>query len=64
VKAGQKCTAIRRIMVPQAQVDAVISALKQRLGAVVIGDPREEATRMGALVSADQKRDVLEKAAL
>ncbi|MFK7837612.1 MAG: phenylacetic acid degradation bifunctional protein PaaZ [Sulfitobacter sp.] len=63
-KAGQKCTAIRRIMVPEAQVDAVIGALGERLSKTVIGDPRLEATRMGALVSASQKRDVLEKTAL
>ncbi|GAA6176090.1 phenylacetic acid degradation bifunctional protein PaaZ [Sulfitobacter pacificus] len=63
-KAGQKCTAIRRIMVPEAQVDAVIAALGERLAKTTIGDPRAEATRMGALVSAGQKRDVLEKAAL
>jgi oxepin-CoA hydrolase/3-oxo-5,6-dehydrosuberyl-CoA semialdehyde dehydrogenase len=63
-KAGQKCTAIRRIMVPEAQIDAVISALSARLAKTTIGDPRLETTRMGALVSANQKRDVLEKAAL
>lgn len=63
-KAGQKCTAIRRIMVPEAQIDAVIAALCARLAKVTIGDPRREATGMGALVSAAQKRDVLEKAAL
>ncbi|MDF1726684.1 MAG: phenylacetic acid degradation bifunctional protein PaaZ [Sulfitobacter sp.] len=63
-KAGQKCTAIRRILVPQAQVDALIEALKERLAKTTIGDPRREEVRMGALVSADQKRDVLEKAAL
>ena len=63
-KAGQKCTAIRRIIAPQAQVDAVIEALSARLAKTVIGDPRHEATRMGALVSNSQKRDVLEKAAI
>ncbi|WP_386624516.1 phenylacetic acid degradation bifunctional protein PaaZ [Sulfitobacter geojensis] len=63
-KAGQKCTAIRRIMVPEAQIDAVIAALGERLAKTTIGDPRLENTRMGALVSAGQKRDVLEKAAL
>ena len=62
-KAGQKCTAIRRILVPQAQVDAVIAGLRAKLRDTVIGDPRAEATQMGALVSAAQKRDVLEKAA-
>jgi oxepin-CoA hydrolase/3-oxo-5,6-dehydrosuberyl-CoA semialdehyde dehydrogenase len=61
-KAGQKCTAIRRILAPQAQVDAVIAALSARLSATVIGDPRAEGTQMGALVSGSQKRDVLEKA--
>lgn len=63
-KAGQKCTAIRRIMVPDAQIDAVIDALSNRLAKTTIGDPRLETTRMGAIVSASQKRDVLEKAAL
>ncbi|WP_415405277.1 phenylacetic acid degradation bifunctional protein PaaZ [Tateyamaria sp. SN3-11] len=61
-KAGQKCTAIRRIMVPQAQVEAVIDALSARLSKVTIGDPREKDTRMGALVSNTQKNDVLDKA--
>ncbi|WP_435660562.1 phenylacetic acid degradation bifunctional protein PaaZ [Leisingera caerulea] len=61
-KAGQKCTAIRRIIAPQAQVDAVIEALSARLAKTQIGDPRLETTRMGALVSNSQKRDVLEKA--
>ncbi|AHC99562.1 phenylacetic acid degradation bifunctional protein PaaZ [Leisingera methylohalidivorans] len=63
-KAGQKCTAIRRIIAPQAQVDAVIEALSARLSKTTIGDPRLETTRMGALVSNGQKRDVLEKAAI
>ncbi|KIC18020.1 phenylacetic acid degradation bifunctional protein PaaZ [Leisingera sp. ANG-DT] len=63
-KAGQKCTAIRRIIAPQAQVDAVIEALSTRLAKTQIGDPRLETTRMGALVSGSQKRDVLEKAAI
>ena len=63
-KAGQKCTAIRRIIAPAAQIDAVIAALSERLARIAIGDPRLETTRMGALVSASQKRDVLEKAAL
>ncbi|KEJ96936.1 oxepin-CoA hydrolase / 3-oxo-5,6-dehydrosuberyl-CoA semialdehyde dehydrogenase [Pseudosulfitobacter pseudonitzschiae] len=62
-KAGQKCTAIRRIMVPQAHEQAVIEAISARLTKVTIGDPRDAATGMGALVSAAQKRDVLDKAA-
>ncbi len=63
-KAGQKCTAIRRIIAPDAQVENVISALSTKLDQTVIGDPRDKATQMGALVSAAQKQDVLEKAAL
>ena len=63
-KAGQKCTAIRRIMVPQSLIDPVITAISARLAKTTIGDPRAETTRMGALVSASQKRDVLEKATL
>ncbi|WP_171125012.1 MULTISPECIES: phenylacetic acid degradation bifunctional protein PaaZ [unclassified Ruegeria] len=63
-KAGQKCTAIRRIMAPSSQVVAVIDALSRRLGSVVIGDPAAEETQMGALVSQAQRQDVLEKAAL
>ncbi|UWQ77011.1 phenylacetic acid degradation bifunctional protein PaaZ [Leisingera sp. M658] len=63
-KAGQKCTAIRRIIAPQSQVNAVIEALSARLAKTTIGDPRLETTRMGALVSNSQKRDVLEKAAI
>ena len=63
-KAGQKCTAIRRIIAPENTVQAVIEALSERLAKTPIGDPRLETTRMGALVSLDQKRDVLAKAAL
>jgi oxepin-CoA hydrolase/3-oxo-5,6-dehydrosuberyl-CoA semialdehyde dehydrogenase len=63
-KAGQKCTAIRRIMAPAAHVQAVIEALSARLAKTVIGDPRDSATRMGPLVSRAQREDVLEKIAL
>jgi oxepin-CoA hydrolase/3-oxo-5,6-dehydrosuberyl-CoA semialdehyde dehydrogenase len=63
-KAGQKCTAIRRIMVPAETVDAFIAALSGRLAKTTIGNPRDAATQMGALVSNAQKRDVLDKAAL
>jgi len=62
-KAGQKCTAIRRIFAPESQIDALIDALKLRLSKTVIGDPKAEGTHMGPLVSNAQKRDVLEKAA-
>ncbi len=63
-KAGQKCTAIRRILAPEPHVEAVIEALSARLAKTVIGDPKRETTRMGALVSSGQRRDVLEKAAI
>lgn len=63
-KAGQKCTAIRRIMVPDAQIEALITALCKRLANTTVGDPQAEDTHMGALVSASQKRDVLDKARL
>lgn len=63
-KAGQKCTAVRRIIVPNAHVDAVISALSNRLAKIVIGDPSADTTQMGALVSNSQKQDVLKKAAI
>lgn len=62
-KAGQKCTAIRRIMVPNALLEPVIEGLSTRLSQIAIGDPRLESTRMGALVSAAQKQDVLDKLA-
>ncbi|QUJ77474.1 phenylacetic acid degradation bifunctional protein PaaZ [Sulfitobacter albidus] len=62
-KAGQKCTAIRRIMAPATHVDALIAALSERLQSTQIGDPRDKATRMGALVSTAQRADVLEKVA-
>jgi oxepin-CoA hydrolase/3-oxo-5,6-dehydrosuberyl-CoA semialdehyde dehydrogenase len=59
VKAGQKCTAIRRAMAPSAQIDAVIGALRERLSKVIIGNPERENVRMGSLVGLDQRRDVL-----
>jgi oxepin-CoA hydrolase / 3-oxo-5,6-dehydrosuberyl-CoA semialdehyde dehydrogenase len=57
-KAGQKCTAIRRILVPRALENDVIAALAQKLSGLAIGDPRQEATRMGPLVSLAQRDDV------
>ncbi|MEZ5824774.1 MAG: phenylacetic acid degradation bifunctional protein PaaZ [Geminicoccaceae bacterium] len=64
VKAGQKCTAIRRIIVPEAVRDVVIEALSARLASTVIGDPRNDKVRMGALVSLDQRCDVMERVAI
>ena len=63
-KAGQKCTAIRRIIAPQTQVDAVVNAVSAQLRDTVIGDPRDPTSRMGALVSDAQRRDVLAKCAI
>ena len=63
-KAGQKCTAVRRILVSDAMKPAVIDALEARLARITLGDPRREDVRMGALASAAQKADVLEKCAL
>jgi oxepin-CoA hydrolase / 3-oxo-5,6-dehydrosuberyl-CoA semialdehyde dehydrogenase len=59
-KAGQKCTAIRRVMVPKAIENAVADALIKRLKGTVIGDPSMEGVRMGALVGKSQRDDVLE----
>jgi oxepin-CoA hydrolase/3-oxo-5,6-dehydrosuberyl-CoA semialdehyde dehydrogenase len=63
VKAGQKCTAIRRALVPAALLDATQAALIARLEKIAPGDPRDEATRMGALVSVSQRADVRTKIA-
>jgi oxepin-CoA hydrolase/3-oxo-5,6-dehydrosuberyl-CoA semialdehyde dehydrogenase len=60
-KAGQKCTAIRRIIVPKQHVEAVGERLRERLSKVVVGDPSVEGVRMGALASLDQFRDVSER---
>lgn len=57
-KAGQKCTAIRRALVPAAHLDAVAEAVAGTLAGVTVGSPHDEATRMGPLISADQADDV------
>jgi oxepin-CoA hydrolase / 3-oxo-5,6-dehydrosuberyl-CoA semialdehyde dehydrogenase len=51
VKAGQKCTAIRRAIVPRRHLDAVAQRLRERLAKVVVGDPSIEGVKMGALAS-------------
>ncbi len=63
-KAGQKCTAIRRAIVPRKHIDAVASKLRERLAKVKVGDPLIDGVRMGALASKDQQRDVAERVAL
>jgi oxepin-CoA hydrolase/3-oxo-5,6-dehydrosuberyl-CoA semialdehyde dehydrogenase len=62
-KAGQKCTAIRKAIVPKAQVADVVAALKGSLGKIVVGDPRLEQVKMGPLASLGQRREVREQLA-
>jgi oxepin-CoA hydrolase/3-oxo-5,6-dehydrosuberyl-CoA semialdehyde dehydrogenase len=63
VKAGQKCTAIRRAIVPKQHVTAVAERLAARLAKTVVGDPANESVRMGALASHAQVKDVTERVA-
>jgi oxepin-CoA hydrolase/3-oxo-5,6-dehydrosuberyl-CoA semialdehyde dehydrogenase len=58
VKAGQKCTAVRRIIVPENLVDEVQKAIAERLSTTVVGDPSVEGVRMGALASRSQVESV------
>jgi oxepin-CoA hydrolase / 3-oxo-5,6-dehydrosuberyl-CoA semialdehyde dehydrogenase len=58
VKAGQKCTAIRRAFVPFGIADSVIEAVRERLAKVVVGSPADETVRMGALASLEQREEV------
>jgi 3,4-dehydroadipyl-CoA semialdehyde dehydrogenase len=58
VKSGQKCTAIRRIFVPEALYGAVAAAMGTRLAKTTVGNPRNEAVRMGALVNREQLASV------
>jgi oxepin-CoA hydrolase/3-oxo-5,6-dehydrosuberyl-CoA semialdehyde dehydrogenase len=63
VKAGQKCTAIRKALVPAAHAAQVLDALRGALAQVVVGDPRLEQVRMGPVASLGQRREVLEQLA-
>ncbi len=63
VKAGQKCTAVRRIMVPENLIEDVQIALGKRLASTTIGDPNVEGVRMGPLASIGQVTEVLAKIA-
>ena len=58
VKSGQKCTAIRRIFVPRPLFDAAAQAIGSKLAKTTVGNPRNETTRMGALVSREQFNSV------
>jgi oxepin-CoA hydrolase/3-oxo-5,6-dehydrosuberyl-CoA semialdehyde dehydrogenase len=60
-KAGQKCTAVRRVIAPRALTDALVAALGERLARTTLGDPSNEATRMGPLASLEQRREVRER---
>ena len=58
VKAGQKCTAIRRAIVPEPIADAVVDAIIARLAKVTVGNPADKNVRMGPLASLGQRQDV------
>ncbi len=58
VKAGQKCTAIRRAFVPSDLTGQVIEAVRDRLATVVVGNPAEQGVWMGALASLEQREEV------
>jgi oxepin-CoA hydrolase/3-oxo-5,6-dehydrosuberyl-CoA semialdehyde dehydrogenase len=64
VKAGQKCTAVRRILVPESLIDEVQMALSKRLASTAVGDPSVEGVRMGALATKLQVERVRENANL
>jgi oxepin-CoA hydrolase/3-oxo-5,6-dehydrosuberyl-CoA semialdehyde dehydrogenase len=58
VKAGQKCTAVRRIFVPQQKLEAAQQAIREALAQTVIGNPANEKVRMGALAGSSQRNEV------
>lgn len=58
VKAGQKCTAIRRVIAPRGMTDALVAALSDRFAKTALGDPSVDGTRMGPLASLDQRDEV------
>jgi oxepin-CoA hydrolase/3-oxo-5,6-dehydrosuberyl-CoA semialdehyde dehydrogenase len=61
VKSGQKCTAIRRIIVPEHLVDSVQTALSKQLASTTLGDPSVEGVRMGPLATREQVEEVKSK---
>ncbi|MBW7923350.1 MAG: 3,4-dehydroadipyl-CoA semialdehyde dehydrogenase [Burkholderiaceae bacterium] len=60
IKSGQKCTAIRRVLVPQEQAREAADAIASALAAVKVGNPRNESVRMGSLASRAQANAVRE----
>ena len=63
-KSGQKCTAIRRVFVPEHKLQDTENALQERLKKLKVGDPHDPNVEIGPLVSSNQKDDVLEKASI
>lgn len=61
MKAGQKCTAIRRVIAPRSLTDALVAALGALLAKVTVGDPANKETRMGPLASLDQREEVRQR---
>lgn len=60
-KAGQKCTAVRRMVVPEHLIEDVQKALAKRLAGTTVGNPSTEGVRMGSLAGLTQRADVLKK---
>ncbi|HKV12387.1 MAG TPA: 3,4-dehydroadipyl-CoA semialdehyde dehydrogenase [Thermoanaerobaculia bacterium] len=59
-KTGQKCTAVRRILVPAGRIDAVQDALAEKLSQIVVGNPTDSSVRMGPVATAQQLKDAEE----
>ncbi len=57
-KTGQKCTATRRVLVPEARLGDALEALRERFAAIVVGDPARDDVRMGPLATAQQRDDI------
>src|SRR5690606_22197477 len=64
IKAGQKCTAVRRLMVPENMIEAAGQALSKRLSTTTIGSPLSKEVRMGSLAGETQRKEVREKVEL
>ncbi|WP_341474594.1 phenylacetic acid degradation bifunctional protein PaaZ [Thermus albus] len=58
IKAGQRCTAIRRVLVPGGRLEALLEATRRHLEELKLGDPREEGVELGPLASLGQKAEV------
>ena len=64
IKAGQKCTAVRRLIVPEHLIETVSEGLSKRLGSTTIGNPENKDVRMGSLAGESQRQEVREKVSL